>query len=85
MSAEIIYNLTEVKNEIQKILGFRITYKTMYFWVKKGFITSKMRMKYGNRVMPIYTMKDIEDFLEIYPILVANKKIRKKYEKEKTN
>lgn len=77
MNAEI-YNLTEAKREIEKILGFTITYKTMYLWVQKGYIVSKTQMKYGRRKMPIYTMEDIEHFLEIYPLLVENKKIRKK-------
>ena len=76
-----LFTLKEVQSEIEKILDIKVTYITMWLWVRKGYITSSMSVKNGNKRSPVYTMHDIEAFIEQYPILREKELIRKNYKR----
>lgn len=70
------YTKTEVRQILENDFNMPMTYQSLCAYESKGFIKPSGYTKRGVRNMPIYTDKEIKDFLGKVDSLVKLGKIR---------
>jgi DNA-binding transcriptional MerR regulator len=70
------YNKKSLVSEIRKRIGIILPYITLIHYEKKGYLKSEGRMPDGNRTIPVYTEKNLLDFIERLMVLKNEGKVR---------
>lgn len=70
------YTQTQVRDILEFEHGLNITRVTMINYCNNGYIKQSGTIKHGQRVLPVYTRKEIDEFVASIPQLRKEGKIR---------
>lgn len=72
------YNLNQTREEIGKLLGYNISLGTLHAHKKRGYLRphSIDYIQAMNRKLPMYTKKEINEYIGIYKTLLDVKKVK---------